>query len=431
MAFETAASEREKMKDDITNTSGRKQLAPKNENLPGFNTVHKNGYFLGIPPGQPLAFRTAASRELRKNSLAILENIRGSTDSQSLLDTDILEDERLRLAISDVSSHSVNLRSSPADAVGDHGLNSFINPDCSPSLIDNDILESDRRQLFAAKFLVLEPIKDVEVSHSGDTLPPATPQPTIRRETEVETRRYHETMRQGAPKKDKGKEKAHFSPPSTPKKDKGKGKAPLSPPAPLVAGKPILLISNSEYITKMTACVKLILASMRNWQGEVNIQVQFGRILIRPFHPSVTGTTERPRSHPPEDVHELLCRNPGKVSMTKVISTLPADIQFFLEMKGDTHQPLWEEAMSWTVTYEYICCDHDDYDGKCAPVFIIEMDADSFETKVKSVPLTFGAVYVHCTMRNWDYCVNATGSRNLEEDYGDVVKEIADSTYIP
>jgi hypothetical protein len=237
-------------------------------------------------------------------------------------------------------------------------------------------------------------------------------------------------MRQGASKRDNSKSKAHMSLSSTPKEDKGKGEAPMSPPVPSIATQSVRLTSNAEYIIKMQASLKLILASMRNWEGELNVRAQFGRILIRPFPPALTSSNEKPRSLPREDARNLLCQNPKKVSLTKIISTLPADIQFFLDMKGDTHQLLWGEVINWTVTYEYVCCDHQDYDGKCAPGFVMEMDADSFETKVKSFPINFGGVYVHCTMRNWDYYVSATGSRDLGENYGDLVKEIADSTYI-
>jgi hypothetical protein len=328
-------------------------------------------------------------------------------------------------------SRSANvLGSSSSGTANDHGLDFFLNPYCSQSLLDNDILESDRRQLSTTEFSALEPMKGWHGSRLGDVLLPVTTQPTIRRETEVESRVFHETMRQGAPKRDRGKNKVHISPPSSPKRDKGKARASVSPHLPLVPAQPVCLISNAEYITKMQASVKFILASLRNWQGEINLQAHFGRILLKPFHPTLISSNEKPRSDPPEDVHKLLCQWPAKASLTKVISTLPADIQFFLDMKGDTHQPLWGEAMNWTVTYEYVCCDHEDYDGKCAPGFVIEMDADSFETKVKSFPLNFGTVYVHCMMRNWDYCVSATGTRNLEEDYGDLIKEIANSTYI-
>jgi len=58
------------------------------------------------------------------------------------------------------------------------------------------------------------------------------------------------------------------------------------------------------------------------------------------------------------------------------------------------------------------------------------MDADSFETKVKTAPLNFGNLNVHCTIRNWDYLISATGSKNLEEDYGDLIQAIKGSTYI-
>jgi hypothetical protein len=237
-------------------------------------------------------------------------------------------------------------------------------------------------------------------------------------------------MRQGAPRMDKGKGRASSSPPPA-KVDKGKGRALLSPPPPVAFADVDPSNTTIGFVNEMEANANTILASLRNYHGEISLKCHFGRVLIKQFGPSITHSLEKQYSHPAGYVQELLLRNPRKVNFTKAITTLSADVQFLLNMRiEETNQQIWGEAVEWTVTYEYICCDHEDYNGKCAPGFVIEMDADSFGTKVKSAPFNFGNLNVHCTLRNWDYLISATGSRNLEKDYGDLVQAIKESTYI-
>jgi hypothetical protein len=361
--------------------------------------------------------------DLRNRNTSISENIRGPNTSQSLLDSDIQEDEQNNLFSIDTCAPSATTPSPFAgNTANDHGLEFFMNPYCSQSLLDSDIPESDRRSLRSAN--------NGEGVWLGGHHTPGIALPIVREETEVKSRVFHQTMRQGAPRIDKGKCRASSSSPAA-KVDKGKGRAPLSPPAPVG-----FVDLNLKNITKlfdneMEANANIILASLRNYHGEISLKCHFGRMLIKPFGPSLTHSLEKPCSHPTENMRELLLKNPRKVNFTKAITTLPADVQFLLDMRiTDTNQRIWGDAIEWTVTYEYICCDHEYYDGKCVPGFVIEMDADSFETKVKSSPFNFGNLNVHCTLRNWDYLISATGSRNLEEDYGDLVQAIKESTYI-
>jgi hypothetical protein len=401
----------------------RKSLESLNDNVIALRLTQENKDILGIPPSQRSLHRSAGISDLRSENTSKPENIRVPNNSQSLLDSDIQEDEQINLSSVDISALSATMQSSFAsNTANDHGLEFFMNPYCSQSLLDSDIPESDKRSLKLAR--------NDEGFWIGGHRMPETALPTIREETEMDSRVFHETMSQGAPRVEKVKGRASTSPPVA-KVDKGKGRAPLSPPPPVAFADVELNDTTKEFADEMEANAHIILTSLRNYHGEISLKCHFGRVLIKPFGPSITHSLEKAYSHPAEDVQGLLLRYPRKVTFTKAVTTLPADVQFFLNMKiEETNQRIWNDAVEWTVTYEYICCDHDNYIGKCAPGFIIEMDADSFETKVKSAPFNFGNLNVHCTLRNWDYLISATGSRNMEEYYGDLVQAIKESTYI-
>jgi hypothetical protein len=401
----------------------RQPLDSLDDNVLALRLAQGDKDFLGIPPSRRSIYRSPGMSDLRSGNTSKSENIRVPDNSQSLLDSDIQEDEQNKLSSIDISAPSATMPSSYAGSTAnDHGLEFFMNPYCSQSLLDSDIPESDRR--------TLKLVKIDEIFLSGGHRTPETTLPTIREETEVNSRVFHETMRQGAPRMDKGKGRASSSPPAA-KVDKGKGRALPSPPPPVAFADVDLSNTTIGFVNEIEANANTILASLRNYHGEISLKCHFGRVLIKQFGPSITHSLEKQYSHPAGYVQELLLRNPRKVNFTKALTTLSADVQFLLNMRiEETNQQIWGEAVEWTVTYEYICCDHEDYNGKCAPGFVIEMDADSFETKVKSAPFNFGNLNVHCTLRNWDYLISATGSRNFEEDYGDLVQAIKESTYI-
>jgi hypothetical protein len=367
--------------------------------------------FLGIPANRRSIYRSPGMRDPRTGNTSISENNRGPDVSRSLLDSDIQEEEQNNLSNIVISQPLIAVPSSFAyNTQNDHGLEFFMNPYCSQSILDSDIPESDRRGLKSAG--------NGEGFCQGVRRTPDTTLPTVREETEVNSRVFHCTMKQGAPR-------------PTAKVDKGKSRASLFPPVSVAFADLNLKNSTKEFVDEMEANAYTILNSLRNYHGEISLECHFGRTLIKPFGPSTMRSLEKAYSVPAENVRDLLLANPKKVGFTKSITNLPADVEFLLNMKiEETDQRIWSDAAEWTVKYEYICCDHEDYAGKCVPGFIIEMDADSFDTKVKTAPLNFGNLNVHCTSRNWDYLISATGSKNLEEDYGDLIQAIKGSTYI-
>ncbi len=363
--------------------------------------------FLGISRSQRSIFRSSGLLELGTEATSRSENVRVPDVSRSLLDSDIEENERFNLSSIPVCAPFTTVLASSADkAANNHGPEFFMSPPWSQSLLDSDIPESERHGLKTAIY--------GEAFSLGGHGTPDTSLPTIKEETEMKSRVFHQTMRQGAPRV-----------------EKGKGRAPESPPAPVAFADLDFKKSTKEFGDEMEANVHTILTSLRNYHGEINLKCHFGRMLIKPFGPSIMHSLDKAHSLPAENVCDLLLKYPRKTSFTQAVTTLPADVEFLVNMSiEETKQRIWGDAVECTVTYEFICCDHEDYDGRCEPGFIIEMDADSFETKVKSAPINFGNLNVHCTLRNWDYLISATGSKNLEEDYGDLVQAIKQSTYI-
>jgi hypothetical protein len=390
------------------NLPAREPLDSVNKNLlPIRPEAELKDDFLSIPANRRPIYRSPGMRDLRIENISRSENIRSSNVSQSLLDSDIEDDEQKKLSNIPVSQ-PLRAISSTSDKINvdDRRREFFSNPYNSQSLLDSDVSDTER----------------LDLQSGGDGFwgqrTPNSALPTIQEETEANSRVYPCTINQRAPR------------PAS-RSDECKDKAAVLPSASVAFEDLSLKNSTKEFDDEMKANVKIILTSLRNYNGEITLECHFGRILIKPFAPSIMHSLEKAHSVPAEHMRDLLLSNPKKIGFTKSITTLSTDMYFILNMRiEETNQRIWSDIAEWKVKYEYICCDHEDYDGKCGPGFVIEMDADSLETKVKSAPVNFGNLNVHGTLRNWDYVISATGSKNLEEDYGDLVEAIKGSTYI-
>jgi hypothetical protein len=70
------------------------------------------------------------------------------------------------------------------------------------------------------------------------------------------------------------------------------------------------------------------------------------------------------------------------VFFTNVLSSVPAEMDFLVNMKDRDGQAMWVgKRASWTVMYEFLVTDM-----KTARPFTIEMDAESFVTQMKIPP---------------------------------------------
>lgn len=172
---------------------------------------------------------------------------------------------------------------------------------------------------------------------------------------------------------------------------------------------------------------------LRGFRGHIVVQAEFGRAIMRGFPRKRISGKESDFLLEQEDVHRMLVNNPmhgPSTFFTNVLTTVPAEIQFMVDMKTTGGKRLWQTAPSWSINYEFIYTDQSI--SPPAP-FVIKIDAETFVPQVKT-RRTLGNIYVHGTKRHWDFRINATGyesSRALEEVYGQLASEIESSLYIP
>jgi hypothetical protein len=301
-------------------------------------------------------------------------------------------------------------------------LDAFLNPSRSLTLID-----SDNINLSGAGYQVLPLTTTSKASTNGTNPSAATFQPGIRGFSEIDTRKYYNTMKQKAPSKGKGKA-------LLPQKSPERPKRPSIPP------KTLHVDPTEDFRTEIRARMAAILTRLRVYQGEIKLAAQFGRLLIRKLPLNMIQSGDSPLMYDPIAINDMLAPQTRTVGFTRLLTTLPGDARFLVDMKDsdnylsdDTYHPrispeaLWGQILRRDVTYEYEC-----FDQRAGVPFIVEIDAETFHTKVKSVnsESELGTIYVHCPLRNWDYQIKASGTQNLDSEYGNIAQEIVNSMYI-
>jgi hypothetical protein len=175
-----------------------------------------------------------------------------------------------------------------------------------------------------------------------------------------------------------------------------------------------------------------VLEIMRGWDSNLEFKAQFGRIWMDdcPTKAKVGTLT-----YPPARVDSMLLNwDKGDVpctKMTEVVTLIPADVQYLVDLPLLNKQGFWKEgSLPWSITYEFVCTEMGD-DGPFGEPFLIQIDAELGEWKVKSTPHIIGNVWVHCLNRQWDFRLSGTGSQDLSQKYGNYAAQIYDSMYIP
>lgn len=271
----------------------------------------------------------------------------------------------------------------------------------NPTLLDSDLGEIT----FKSFPYVLEPSA---LAALGPQCKSATENLQIK--TEVDTREFHSTMGQKSPKG----------------RWEGDVFIPTPPPTDLT----------KRFVDQLQASVFQTLGSMRNWQGEVEFKAQFGRIWVNRYNHKQFASDS---AHMPwTDVDKLLKKlheiDMGRpiVGMTDMLTCMPADCQYLVDLNILNANPYWKPTPKWTICYQFQCIDPSP--NRPAYVdsrFMVEVDSETFNYKVHSIPHHFGDCHVHCIKRNWDYRITATGTKDLREEYGSFAENLVRTLYIP
>lgn len=318
--------------------------------------------------------------------------------------------------------------------------------DCPPAIVDVSCNFLDEN-ISMLDIPVLQPIRNVSAPSSplmvdllSDYLFDSPPRvfagyPVPQRETMqsvdgVVTNTFRSTMNQKAPKPNRRPKgtKSHFS-------------AKLELPSPPRVRQPVpsihvpVIDPIPEFIGNIDMSFGELLQGLRSFQGELNIQAEFGRILLKGVPRKYITRGESEASIEPGSALGLLENSNGVLPMpvfTKVLTTLPPDISYLVEMKDRHGNIIWEQQQSgWDVFYEILCVD-------CRTTrhrpFTIEIDGEKLDTVAVKIRREFGAINVHGVKRQWDFRIAATGvedSENADPAYTELAKAVKSSLYIP
>jgi hypothetical protein len=160
-----------------------------------------------------------------------------------------------------------------------------------------------------------------------------------------------------------------------------------------------------------------LVRGVREFQGEVIVQAEFGRLLAKRIHSRFITRQGNESSHVPKELLGILEPPTGaapSVFFTKVLTTLPADITYLVEIKDRRGDRMWKHQQSSSdVLYEILCLDR--RQARHHP-FTVEVDGDKLNLGARAkTRRKMGSINVHGIKRHWDFRIAATGVATLED----------------
>ncbi|KAI6246645.1 hypothetical protein HI914_05155 [Erysiphe necator] len=178
-----------------------------------------------------------------------------------------------------------------------------------------------------------------------------------------------------------------------------------------------------------------LMKNIRAFRGELVVEAHFGRTMthgIKDIYISKKGEYEK--TYDEETTRRILNESKSNSltpGFTKVITTVPAEIQFIREMKDCHGLNCWsQEKTDWSLYYELY---FEDRNFSHNNNFIVEINAQSFVCRAKTIS-ELGNLYVHGTTRLWDFRVAATDIKytdRLDIEHSELVEMISTSLFIP
>ncbi|KAF4634029.1 hypothetical protein G7Y89_g4089 [Cudoniella acicularis] len=247
---------------------------------------------------------------------------------------------------------------------------------------------------------------------------------------EVQTRKFHRTMNQKAPKPKNSKGvksnpfKGRLPQPSPPRVSQKVNKQPSKTADPVPG-----------FCEELDRNFAQMLQDLRGFKGQFEVQAEFGRIIILGVNPdNIAGKEMKDHTMEAEKVARLLGppQYPTAIQphtyFTNKLTTIHAEIDFLVNMKDSEGNELWGPKSKWDVIYQFMY-----YDQATSRSFVIEIDGETFSTEIKTYS-SLGCLYVHGTKRHWDFRIEAKGAecgQDLRDTYGSLEAEVKKSLYIP
>jgi hypothetical protein len=301
-----------------------------------------------------------------------------------------------------------------------NGLDHFLFHQPQRSILDDDI------SVVNFTDPMMEPIKWEE--HATEASSPDHPMPeSVQPLSEVATRSFHNTMNQRASKPNLKGKRNPFA-----------GRLPGPPPNP-IKELPAMVDENQvadplpEFVKELQDSFGEMMERIRRFRGQVEVQAEFGRVLLMGIHKKHITTKEGTDTpYATETLQSMLLEGfPSSPDFTNALTTAPGEIPVLVNLTNGDGEELWEKKVSeWLVKYQFCLVDrHSTEDAR----FTIEIDAETFVTRIKKSQ-RLGKIFVHVPGRHWDFLVTARGSgggRGLEEEYNQLATAIELSLHVP
>ena len=284
--------------------------------------------------------------------------------------------------------------------------------------LQRSLLDEDDPAVEALDFKILDPT--IQAIQGPQLQNPTEKEQFVR---EPETRVFHQTMKQRAPKPNP----YHFA---------SRLERPFSPPRSIASSQSGKTSADPlpDFVEELNQSFKELLSGLRGYRGKVVVQAEFGRIILGRCHPKWITKGEDHHFLDNAFLQKMLVEPTEygpTADFTSVLTTIPAEIQYMVNMKDEVGQNLWQadKVSRWSTTYEFVFTDPR---NPLYPV-MIEIDAETFVAQIKT-RCRLGNLFIHGTKRHWDLKVAAIGygnSRILKEKYGELATALQTSLYIP
>jgi hypothetical protein len=191
-----------------------------------------------------------------------------------------------------------------------------------------------------------------------------------------------------------------------------------------------------SFVEDIDQAFKDIVETLRGFRGKVEVQVDFGRIILRHFNDNQLseGNNKENSIYDATKIHQILSKPSGHgpiCHFTPVLTTVSGEVPHFLTMKDRFGNLMWEEKVAdWNVTYEFTFNDRKALSEK---YFTVEVDAQTFITRITR-KFDLGNIYVHGTKRHNDFRIRATGdnrSRTLDDKYSAIATAVETTLWVP
>ncbi|KAI0106226.1 hypothetical protein GGR51DRAFT_571531 [Nemania sp. FL0031] len=189
---------------------------------------------------------------------------------------------------------------------------------------------------------------------------------------------------------------------------------------------------NPDMMTFMNKSLGRLLAPLRMWPGFIDLRLDIGRFCflnVKKSHIQRPGEDDDEKHYKLDRIQNELNKKHSendKLYFTRVLTNLGADANYIAHMTKEDGRPMWHRpANGRSSIYEFTCRSKTvnglDID------FTVDINTESFTSRVKQFKPEQNCFAVYCTKRAWDFQIVLSVSQDLNDICGRFVNDLVHS----